>query len=355
MVLSEGERSRGGIGRIATAIRDRLATDPANADIALSIWPSRLHEGGIKAHATTLGALIRFARACRRERFDVVHIHVAPRGSTWRKGLFAAAARSAGCRVILHLHGSAYDEWYATRSPSARRKVRRLFQRADAVVALGEYWRRFLIDAVAVPANRVHVIPNGVATVSQQGRPDAAGTPRIAAMGLVGERKGTDVLIEALGMLKARGAAFHAVIGGNGDVDWARALAGKAGVAEDILFTGWIGADAVQAHLRESALFVLASRQENQPMSILEAMAWGLPVVSTAIGAIPEQVEDGVSGLLVAPGDAAALADAIGRLLEDAALRAAMGAAGHARFAAHFSIELCARRFADLYRSLSGR
>ena len=100
---------------------------------------------------------------------------------------------------------------------------------------------------------------------------------------------------------------------------------------------------------------MLASRAENQPLAILEAMARSLPVVATNVGAIPEQVIDGETGLLVEPGDAVALAAALATLLRSPELRARYGEAGLKRFAALYSISSCAERFAALYRSLRGR
>jgi glycosyltransferase involved in cell wall biosynthesis len=98
---------------------------------------------------------------------------------------------------------------------------------------------------------------------------------------------------------------------------------------------------------------VLPSRAENQPVAILEAMARGVPVIATAIGAIPEQVVDGETGLLVPPGDAGRLQAALERLLNAPDQRAAMGAAARWRYEEHFSIAQCANAFGRLYRSLA--
>ena len=170
----------------------------------------------------------------------------------------------------------------------------------------------------------------------------------------MGERKGVDVLLAALAQQAARGIAWRATIAGNGDIDAARAAATAYGIADRIAFPGWVDEDAVRALMRTADLFVLPSRAENQPIAILEAMAAALPVVATTVGAIPEQVVDGDTALLVPPANADRLAEALARLLPDAALRRRMGAAGRARFAAHFAIDGTADRFAALYRELAG-
>ncbi|WP_336973138.1 glycosyltransferase family 4 protein [Sphingobium aromaticiconvertens] len=319
-----------------------------------SLEPTRLTERRLFNHASIPIALVRFAALVRSQAVDIVHINIAPRGSTWRKMLFGQCARLLGVRQLLHLHGSGYDEWYAGLAGFRQRMVRAFFRSADAVVTMGTYWQRFAIETLEVPAERVHLISNGVAD-----RPlaDGAGVgepPNLIFMGIVGKRKGVDVLLEALAEPALRALPWRAIIGGNGEVDAARRRADELGLTDRVEFTGWIGAEEVHSILCRGDVYVLPSRQENQPMSILEAMACGLPVVSTLIGAIPEQVIDGETGFLVPPGEAGALADALQRLLGDAELRKRLGRQGQMRQRALYSIEGGTAHFASLYRAIAG-
>ena len=107
--------------------------------------------------------------------------------------------------------------------------------------------------------------------------------------------------------------------------------------------------DDVPALLAEAGIFVLSSRSECLPMSVIEAMAAGLPVVATAVGGIPELVEHERTGILVPPGDARALAAALSRLAGDAGLRQRMGEAGRARAEEHFDVSGFRRAHVELY------
>jgi len=352
ILLSDGLESKGGIGRVMTYLSRELGE--RHPDIRVVACRSRPASRGLARHLGVPVALARFARQCRARQVDVVHINIARRGSTWRKMLFAGMTRMMGMKLVLHLHGSGYDGYYAQLPRFARKRVSRLFNSADAVIALSPYWRDVLVDHIHVAPEKVHVIGNGVpspATPEAAAEPPPA-VPTILFMGELGERKGIDLLLPALAALSAQGLAWRAVIAGNGAVQEARDRATSLGLAADILFPGWVGEEEVSHHMRKADIFTLPSRAENQPLSILEAMAHGLPVVSTTVGAIPEQVRDGESGFLVPPGDAEALARALARLVRDADLRAAMGEAGRRHFARHYSLAACADRFAALYRSL---
>jgi glycosyltransferase involved in cell wall biosynthesis len=117
----------------------------------------------------------------------------------------------------------------------------------------------------------------------------------------------------------------------------------------DVTFLGSLPPAGVRAQLATSSLFILPSHEEGQPIAILEAMAAGLPVVVTTIGANPDVVRDGVDGFLVPPRDPAALADAVGRLVGDPALRARMGASARQRAHQHFDRGVLRRRLLDEY------
>jgi glycosyltransferase involved in cell wall biosynthesis len=112
--------------------------------------------------------------------------------------------------------------------------------------------------------------------------------------------------------------------------------------------------DDLKAALRDASIFVLPSHLEGQPIAILEAMAAGLPVVATRVGAVPDVVRDGVEGRLVEPGDRDGLSDALAELIADADARTRLGAAARQRCEERFSIDRLRARLAALYASAAG-
>jgi len=234
--------------------------------------------------------------------------------------------------------------------------TRRIWGQAAAVTAnsrgLADLARAFAPD-LAVP-----VIPNGVDTnLFHPGpvRPVEMDAPvRLLAVGRLVGQKGFDLLFEAL----ARPGLERAELDLVGDGEWRaqlQAQAARLGLTERIRFRGWLDRADLATVYREADLFVLSSRDEGMPNVVLEAMASGLPVVSTAVAGACDLVADGGTGLLVPTEDAGALADAIRRMVHGAAMRAEFGARGRSRVEESFSWRAAAGGFLDLVGGMPTR
>jgi glycosyltransferase involved in cell wall biosynthesis len=158
------------------------------------------------------------------------------------------------------------------------------------------------------------------------------------------------LLIEAFAQVRTHTPLYLLLVGGGELEDAVRQQVAGLGLQERVRFLG-VRAD-VPAILNASDLFVLSSRWEGNPMSVMEAMAAGLPVVSTAVGGVPELVREGETGLLVPSGDAAALARALQALVDDPARREAMGKAARQHAITHFDIRHTVRQYEALYERL---
>lgn len=186
---------------------------------------------------------------------------------------------------------------------------------------------------------RSAVIYNGIVNLPPSPRPESA-TLRVLHVGYFDRNKNQRLLIEALAELGRRGVGgvdvhFVGADVGDGCMAYCRALASALGVASQVRFSGFI--DAIEACYAEADVLVLCSYREGFPMSVLEAMRAGKPVVATDVGGIAEQITDGVSGFLVPVDAVDALADKLEQLKQDPALRARLGCAARTRFEAVFT------------------
>jgi glycosyltransferase involved in cell wall biosynthesis len=299
-----------------------------------------------------------FARLLAERDVDALYLTDRP---TWSPRY--ARFRMAGVRRII-----VHDRTSGERTP--RGPVLHAFKRllhhlpwlsADCVVAVSDYVRQRLIDVNGTPPERTHRVYNGI-DLSRFGMADRAllhrvlGVPDDARIVFCSGRaqpyKGIQVAIEAAALLQAEGAAgVHlAFAGDGGHLPALRALAERLGL-RNVHFLG--RRTDVAALLGGAAVAVVPSLwAEAFGLTVVEAMAAGVPLVASRTGGIPELVEDGKTGILVPPGDARALADAVRLLLDHPALGASM--ALHAQVAAgrRFSLE---RAAVDLYALVSSQ
>jgi glycosyltransferase involved in cell wall biosynthesis len=341
------EQGGGGVVQVIGYLRDawlRLEGVPEMRLLVTrgrgSIWLSPLF---------LLRALMIIAVECGCGRVALVHVNVASRGSTWRKITIVAAARLFGVPVVLHLHGGGYRLFVAALPEGAKRLVGWMFRRADHVMVLGQGWREFTRQAFQLADNNITVLPNGVpdpGPAKADGKDEMA---RLLFMGRFSPEKGVTDLIEALGDGGLAALEWTAVIAGAGDMsarDHHRLhgdLSGRAAVP------GWLSNEQARQAFSSANIFVLPSHLEGLSLSLLEAMAHGLAVVATPVGAHGEVIQDGQNGLLVPPGDAPALTIALRRLIIDRSLRQSLGQAARRRFVAKYHIARTVEQLRSVY------
>lgn len=296
--------------------------------------------------------LTSFAYTMIRRRPDVVHLHTASYGSFVRKATLAWLARAARVPVILHVHGAEFHRFYMLCPAPLRYVVRATLTDASAVIALGDEWAMRLREIA--PNARIIVVPNAVhprTPISQE--PD--GRPvNVLFLGEVGERKGTFVLLDAWARLAAEGhvSTAHLTVAGDGAVTAAAEHVVDLDITDTVTIAGWTAPEKIPDLLRDSRVLVLPSRNEGQPMAVLEAMADGLCIVASPVGGIPDLLDDR-SGILVPPDDPHALADALRIAVTDHAERTRLGIGAWRRVCTDFDVDIVSRRFDALYREVS--
>jgi glycosyltransferase involved in cell wall biosynthesis len=282
----------------------------------------------------------------------------------------AAICARAGRRTIYRVAGlgSITDEWIRNGFVSARSRhvawlralEREGFEAAERVVVLAEAGRR-AIAGLGADDDRVTLVPNGIAVGDSVDRSDRDGRV-VTALCVANLRpvKGVDVLARAVAALPERRRAMvrlvHVGAGADpGNPGYARARAALEGSRVDHEFRGALPPDGVQAALREADVFVLPSRKEMFSNALLEAMAAGLPVIGTAVGATPEVLgmETAAAGLVVPPDDPEALTAALDRLIGDGELRRLRGSANRERVLARYTLDHTLDAYARLVRQVA--
>ncbi|MGC9328077.1 MAG: glycosyltransferase, partial [Candidatus Hinthialibacter sp.] len=227
-------------------------------------------------------------------------------------------------------------------------------------VANSQHGLQSVVQSIGLPKEKLVMIHNGLESISPFDSIEAIREDVHFEFGFDKEdcivgvaaqlrpAKRHDLLIQATARLKDRFPRMRLLLAGQGETEEdLRALAVSKGVEKQVVFAGF--RSDVDRLLRGMDIFALPSDVEGQPVSVLEAMYAGLPIVATRVGGLPEVVVAGETGFLCQPGNVEELCRALTRLLDSPELRRQMGDAGLARVQKHFSAERMARRFEGLY------
>jgi glycosyltransferase involved in cell wall biosynthesis len=314
--------------------------------LGAAVWPIDPLDAG-----PTVARLIAFGRRIRAARPDIFHAHL-----SWPLACRHGLATAIGARVPVivateHLY---FDVDVGTRTALVQRVLARGI---DAYIAVSRATAAALAAALPIPAGKIRVVHNGIPVksfASPSTHPDVANPlrnkedrPVVLAVGRLHEQKGHRFLVDAASAIPV---ARFAVAGDGPDRASLETQVHASGLQDRFTF---LGARRDISHLLAACdVFVLASLYEGLPLSVLEAMAAGKPVVATRVGGVEEAIVDGATGLLVRSGNAGELAAAIRWILADPQRARAMGEAGRERVNRHFTADRMVSKTVDLYEQL---
>ncbi|MPM61228.1 Glycosyltransferase Gtf1 [bioreactor metagenome] len=234
--------------------------------------------------------------------YDILHVHLSSRNSTWRKARFIRKAKASGMRIIIHLHGSEFDIFYRDECNEVQKeKIHVIFSMADKIIALSDDWKMFLLKYGLGTDDKVDVIYNSVLM------PDYVKTDysnrNVLFLGRLGERKGTYDLLKIAPKIIERYPDAHFYLGGDGDVQQIQKICEEQQLQNHIELIGWVKDQVKEDYFKRCCIYILPSYAEGMPMSVLEAMSYGLACVSTTVGGIPNIITNKANGLLFTPGN----------------------------------------------------
>jgi len=347
LMLGPDLRVRGGVSAVEQSLIAHLPAHVRVTHVATMVEGSKWRKLW-----TFAAAIVRTLRHLRRARTDVVHIHFASNASSVRKIVLARLAMANGARIIMHAHGGGYPIYWAKLSPGWRAVTLATLRRVDRLIVLGDNWRAFFVS-IGLRPEQIVVLANPVVLPSAVPRRLPRNQVQLVYLGRISAEKGAFDLVEAVASLPPSCLArVRLVLAGDGELARLRRLIEQRGMQHAVEVHDWLQPSERDRLLASSDVFVLPSYAEGLPMALLEAMAWGLPAICTAVGSIPRQVRDGVEGLLVQPGDVAQLARTIEHIVGDDALRARMGAAARAAVEP-LNVNVFVEAVDAMYRSLA--
>ncbi len=298
-----------------------------------------------------------------RERPKLVHIQVTSGLAFWKNSIFILLGKLFGLKTVAHLHGGMFDQFYEKSGSLAKTMIGGIFRAADIVIALSQKWLNFLLKDVN-PKIHVAVVRNTVDLlfaehIENGGKPSSVNGKTVLFLGSLGQRKGVFDILQAAPWIFEKHPDARILLAGaeesRGEKQRIDQMCEEKKISDRIQFLGVVTGPSKLKLYQSASIYLLPSYGENLPFSLLEAMAAGLPVITTPVGAIPEIVEDGHNGFLIEPGDVQALARRIDQLLSDDELRSSMSSANVSRIKTDFMPETSMKLMDMIYtRLLSG-
>lgn len=238
--------------------------------------------------------------------YDILHIHFSLRQTAKRKVPFVKIAKLLGKKVIIHLHcgSQIHDIW--------NENYDYLFGAADVSLLLSENLQT-MVEEHTGKGRDYRVVYNPCPTINKE--PVLPKTKSILFSGTLYEGKGYRDLIRAFAKIATKYPEWKVVLAGNGEVELGKSIAKECGIEDQVVFLGWVSGDQKDKTFREAAICCLPSYAEGFPMAVLDAWAYGTPVVTTPVGGIPDVAKDGENMLLFNPGDTDKLAEQLEKLI----------------------------------------
>jgi len=239
----------------------------------------------------------------RNRKIKIVHIHSSKNGSFYRKFIcFVISKYLFRKRVINHVHSGAYHLFYAKSKPAIKKMIRKFVNDADTLICLSESWKQFF-DENFNPV-KIEILPNMIDYPVHKEKKEDTKKIKFLFLGFINNNKGIFDVIEVIkNNVDFFSEHIELIIGGDGENDKLQNLIKNYQIGNIVKFVGWIQNKAKIQYLQNTDVFILTSYSEGLPVSILEAMSYRKPIISTPVGGIPEVVKNDENGFLITPGN----------------------------------------------------
>jgi len=295
-------------------------------------------------------------RLTRNPNIQVVHLHVSQRGSVVRKTIASLIAKRWQKTVLWHMHGSEFTDWYHGSPSLVQQLIRWAVTRADGIICLSHQRKTDLL--AIIPEAHVTVLYNPCllqppetlsifSPLKRQQDIHNGDAVRFLFMGRYGKRKGVFDLVTAVRL--ANHPQIHVSLYGDANRRVVQNMVDEYRLGKAITVGDWISGETKHQAFLNADVLVLPSYNEGLPMAILEAMSYGLPVITTPVGGIAEAVEEGENGFLIQPGDVTNLANKLLYFIKYPEQLSVMGQRSYSRAADTFELGGVVQQLQTLY------
>lgn len=344
MMIGPNLNAKGGIASVANGLVEYHDW----GDCEIDYYPTSCFEKKSNKHIQFAGALLKIS--IKMHKYDIIHIHTSSRGSWIRKSIVHHIAKCLKKKTIIHIHSGEFLNFYRqSKHFFIKEDIRQTLRKADCVIVLSPEWKKN-IDYI-IGYEKSVILKNSVAVNSVVNKDYSC--LNMLYLGAINSNKGIFELIESLSRLKILHPSLKLDIGGSGEVERMKKMITQLQLEDNVVFHGWVDSKKKTELLESATVFVLNSKNEGLPMSILEAMSYAIPIISTNVGGIPSLISNQVEGILIPSRDSKSLEDAITQLLSSESMRSKMGKSAYTRVKSEFDISIISLTLKGLYQQLN--
>jgi glycosyltransferase involved in cell wall biosynthesis len=342
LVISVSNDAKGGVASVVTTF---MNSDVLNNEFDIRYLHSHDPRGVLIKYTSLLKAYLFFPFLLLFNNFQVAHIHGSLKGSFFRKAYFLLWLRMFSIPAIYQCHAAQVERYFTSLSHNQLKLVQSIFGKYQLRLCLGSSW---VSEFSRLTNQDWEVLFNPVPELALQ--KSAHENCNFTFMGELSERKGIHDLLNAFSQVQSSNARL--LVAGNGDVEALKSLCRELNISSNVEFLGWINNQKKLELLAKTDVVVLPSYAEGLPMSVLEAMSVGLPVITTPVGAVEDAITHDLEGILVEPGNISEISQAISDLSNNACKRLQLGNEAKIKFLSSFKDDVVAKNLAGYYNRL---
>ena len=281
----------------------------------------------------------------------IIHLHGASRGSFYRKYYyFFISKKIFNKKVIYHIHGGEFHLFIKESSKFLIKHINIMIYKSDIIIVLSDWWVDYFKNQF--PDKKITKLDNSVPIQSFINRSSPSKKVSFLFLGLISKNKGCYEILDVAERLVQRKVDFEINLGGNGETDKLCKIITEKNLNKYVNYLGWLTGDKKSEIFKQNNVYLLPSKNEGLPVSILEAMSYGLPIISTKVGGIPEMIEENKSGFIIEPGDLNALEEKMMYFIENKDKINQMGNISKTIVDNKFSNEIVQKQLTELYNEL---
>ncbi len=335
------------LGGMWTVANNYISNKKYNNEVDLTYIATSTNGSIVKRTLLMIKAFINVRKTLSHRDFDLVHIHMAEKGSVFRARIITKIAKKHNTKVVIHMHAGPFINWYSTLNKKKQKQVMELFTLADRVLVLGKYWKKSLSEIV--DNNKIRVLYNGV-NVPNKNNYNANGK-YITYMGVLKKEKGIYDLIDAISLIdKELDKSIIVKLCGIDLEGNIQEYINNKKLNNRFDLAGWVDAKERDNVYKNTILNLLPSYFEALSMTVIESMANGIPIITTNISTMNEMLDN--EDLLIEPGNSKELSKKIIKYIKEKELREKVSKDIYNRAKATFSCEDMINNTLNIYMEL---